>query len=80
MKKLTPMQEFALALLKEKGGEVSAHRLAIDWAIHKTGRHRTSSRDRFGYTSAAYRTMRRLVDLGLANHEGYSGYSLKQQP
>lgn len=76
---LTPMQSFALEMLKQQKKEVSANSLAHDWAIHKTGRARVSSRDRFGYTSAAYRAMRKLVELGLAEHAGYSRYNLKPE-
>lgn len=71
------MLGFAMDQLKNKK-EVSANSLAHDWAIHKTGQSRAASRDRFGYTSAAYRTMRKLVDLGLAVHNGYSFYSIKK--
>jgi hypothetical protein len=79
MAKLTEMQQFALDKLKREKKDVSANGLAHDWAVHKTGRARVSSRDRFGYTSASYRTMRKLVELGLAEHAGYSRYNLKPE-
>lgn len=70
--KLTPMQEFALNILKQwKGGEVSASYIAGRWSEFKTGRSRGASRDMFGYISAAYRACRSLVEKGLAESIRY---------
>jgi hypothetical protein len=78
--KLTELQEFALALLKSEGGEVHTGTLAYKWAEYKTGRHPPcASRDRFGLTSAAHKTMRKLVEMGLAEFNGYSSYTFKPQ-
>lgn len=60
------MQEFALNILKEKTGEVSAAYIGARWSEFKTGRSRGASRDMFGYTSAAYGACRSLVEKGLA--------------
>ncbi len=60
MDKLTALQKFAIDLI-EKNGTINACHLASKWAFHKTGKYISSSRDRFGYTSSAYRTLRKLA-------------------
>lgn len=76
MDKLTPMQAFAFDLLKS-AGEMHHGRLASEWTKFKTGREpHPASRRRFGVTSAAYRTLRGLEDLGLVEYS-QSDYSYK---
>lgn len=68
MQKLTPMQAFAVDLLKSVG-ELHPGLLAYEWTKFKTGREpQPASRRRFGVTSAAYRTLRSLEDLGLVEY------------
>jgi hypothetical protein len=62
--KLTELQQFALDLMKENGGDISANQLAGNWARHKKGRAPVSSRSMFGYTAAGYRCLRDLAKLG----------------
>lgn len=71
-KPLTEMQQFTIDLLKKQGREIHAGYLANEWAIHKTGRCPCSSRDRFGFTSSAYRALRSLEKIGrvISIHHG----------
>ena len=77
--KLTEMQTFFLNKINNSGTEhVSPNYLGVLWYEHK-GIHRcAASRDSFGQTSAAYRTCRKLIELGLIrkhNGETASGWS-----
>jgi hypothetical protein len=64
---LTPMQEFFLQEMKRHGKPMSPNHLSVLWYSY-IGKHRNAdSRSNFGKTSAAYRTCRKLVELGLAN-------------
>lgn len=64
--KLTPMQKFALDLVK-KEKKVYTGTLAREWyASRNNGRFPPcASRDRFGLTSASYKALRSLVEKGL---------------
>lgn len=65
MSKLTPMQTCAMALLK-KEKKINPGQLVNAWHEEKTGRlPPAASRDRFGLTAAAYRTLRKLTEKGL---------------
>lgn len=74
-KELTPMQEFALKMLKEKG-ELNPGYLAHLWAYYSTGRYLGSSRRAFGFTTAAYKTLRKLNKKGLVKQVG--SYSIEK--
>jgi hypothetical protein len=75
---LTEMQQFAMDLLKKKGGKLNTSYLSHEWAMYKRHRISAASRDRFGTTSAAYRTLRRLVVLDLVEPgDDYSTFHLK---
>lgn len=67
---MTPMQEFALSTLKNRGaqGTCGAHVGAM-WTERNGGRRSASSRRSFGATSAGYRALRALVSAGLAIRE-----------
>lgn len=78
---LTPMQQFALDFVSKQKESVNPGYLATVWYFHKTGRYPpAASRDRFGLTSAAYKTLRKLAKMGLINQEHSStsgGYRLE---
>lgn len=76
--KLTPMQQFTVDLLKKEKNGTNPNHLATLWAEHTTGRSRAASRDRFGYTSAAYKTMRKLADMGVIVTADRYLYKLKK--
>jgi hypothetical protein len=61
---LTPMQEFAMKLIKERGA-LHPGTLAHRWAERDGKRAPVSSRRSFGLNSAAYKTLRSLERLGL---------------
>ena len=64
MDKLTPMQAFAVDLMKF--APLTATHLAVRWRERDGSRiYDYSSRRRFGNTSAAYRTLRLLFELGI---------------
>jgi hypothetical protein len=78
MAELTEMQSFFLNEINNKDGEMmSPNYLAVRWYEHK-GKHRCAgSRDSFGQTSSAYRTCRKLIELGLVevhNNKTVGGY------
>lgn len=80
--KLTPMQEFALAFLKKEEREVNPSQVGYEWNVHTGKPNRSASRDMFGTTSAAYRTLRKLCEMGLVTKHvtTYSEwYSYKNQ-
>lgn len=59
------MREFTLDFLKKNPG-YNPNSLAQSWHEYKTGRYApAASRKRFGITSAAYRTLRKLQEEGL---------------
>lgn len=68
--KILSMSEFALSFLREHPG-ANPNWLASEWHEYKTGRYPpAASRDRFGLTSAAYRTLRKLQSEGRVRVEG----------
>jgi hypothetical protein len=80
-KQLTPMQQFALEFISKQKVSINPGYLATEWYFHKNGRYPpAASRDRFGLTSAAYKTLRKLAKMGLINQELSStsgGYRLE---
>lgn len=74
---MTPMQEFALQVLKECGnaGTCGSY-IGARWQEHKGRRRNCASRDQFGATAAGYRALRALVSAGLARVET-TGYSIE---
>lgn len=61
---LTKMQQFAVDLIKKQNGEsINPNHLAYQWALSKN-RVKAASRDMFGYTSAAYKCLRKLALAG----------------
>lgn len=78
---MTPMQEFALTILKEREAEgVSGAHVGNRWKESKGERVKSASRDSFGSTSAGYRALRALVSLGLAKVKRYKtsgGYTIE---
>lgn len=80
--KLTPMQDFAIRFLEKKNTEVSPARLGSEWYAHNNdGRYRSGgSRGTFGNTSAAYRTLRKLEEMGLVEKVGrWEHYIIKKK-
>jgi hypothetical protein len=79
---LTPMQKFALNLLKTEKREINPGYLGNQWFIHKNGGFPpAASRYRFGTTGAAYKTLRKLAELGLINKHistTTSGFSIEK--
>lgn len=83
---LTPMLEFALELLIQEGKEINPSYLGYHWYYAMNNRFpRAASRDSFGTTTNAYKTLRKLFQLGLANQRLQHGtqgtsewYSIKQ--
>lgn len=61
------MQQFTLNLVNSRNDEVNAGYVATMWAEHKKRHAPAASRDRFGLTSAAYRSLRKLHEMGLIN-------------
>jgi hypothetical protein len=80
-KQLTPMQQFALDFIVKQKDSINPGYLATVWYFHKNGTYPpAASRNRFGLTSAAYKTLRKLAKMGLINQELSStsgGYSLE---
>lgn len=71
---LTPMQQFTIDFLKkqkDKTGTSPAH-VGSEWYSHNNnGRYRSGgSRWTFGNTSAAYRTLRKLEEMGMVERVG----------
>lgn len=60
---MTEMQQFTIEQIKEKGG-LNPNYLAVLWKEHKKRGGGCSSRNMFGTTSAAWRTMRHLEATG----------------
>lgn len=77
--KLTEMQQFTIDFLKKQSGKkVNAGWLATVWMEHKHQTYKGASRDRFGFTSAAYRTLRKLTEMGLViSHNRDELFSIK---
>lgn len=79
---LTPMEEFAVSTLRGRKGKMNPSHFAVLWAEYKTGRlPKASSRDSFGYTSAAYRTLRNLTKKGIVtchSHRTSGGYHVEE--
>lgn len=77
-KALTKMQSFFLETINNSDEEVNPCYLAHIYYESIGQRRHSASRDSFGQTSAAYRTCRKLHDLGLIEqvmHKTAGGYS-----
>lgn len=59
---LTKMQKFALDFVNSEKRQINAGYLATMWIESKGRAAPAASRDRFGSTSAAYKTLRNLSD------------------
>ena len=59
-------------------GNVNPNHFGYLWAMHKHGRAKGASRDCFGTTTAAYKTLRKLAVMGKItrhNTKTASGYT-----
>lgn len=65
--KLTEMQQFTLDFINSQKDEVNPGYVDTMWAEHKKRHVPAASRDAFGLTSAAYRSLRKLHEMGLIN-------------
>lgn len=77
---MTPMQEFALEVLKENPAGTVGSYIGQRWQERDGRRAKLASRACFGATSAAYRSLRALVSHGLARVEHSKttgGYSVE---
>ena len=78
---LTPMQEFALEILKQNPQGTFGPYVGQRWQERNGRRPKSASRDSFGVTSAAYRSIRSLVAMGLAKvdkHKTSGGYTVEK--
>ena len=67
---MTPMQEFAKNIVEEMGERgTSPSYVAARWRDYKHKKSSGASRDLFGCTSAAYRTLRSLEKIGAVKVE-----------
>lgn len=63
---LTPMQQFAVDLVSKQKKPINPSYLGYVWFYHKNGRYPSAaSRNNFGTTTAAYKTLRKLAKMGL---------------
>lgn len=68
---MTPMQEFVLNILKDNPAGVQGSYVGDRWQERDGRRAKCASRDSFGATAAAYKSLRSLVALGYARVERY---------
>ncbi len=77
--KLTEMQAFALEFLADQKEPVNPNYFGSQWHLHKHGRYPpAASRDSWGTTTSAYKTLRKLAELGLVEkfvEKTSSGYT-----
>jgi hypothetical protein len=78
--KLTPFAKFTIELLQKEPEPINPNYLASLWAM-QNGRKCSASRDMFGYTSSAYKMLRKLAENKIAIRTTYrtrGGYLVEQ--
>lgn len=74
------MEQFTIDTLTREDREINPSYLGKQWREFKHGRAFASSRDMFGSTAAAYRTLRNLAQRGLVqvSDRRFETYSIKK--